>query len=75
MSLKDNWKQTGVGLGHAFRDLGKSVVKSVATGVKKADQWANKEDHEQQSEEKKEEEYPPGLKNKAHRFSGGVLFV
>ena len=54
MSLKDNWKQTGVGLGHAFRDLGKSVVKSVAAGVKKADEWANKEEAEK-AEEKKEE--------------------
>ena len=56
MSLKDNWKQTGVGLGHAFRDLGKSMIKSVATGVKKADEWANKEEKaEEQAEEKKEE--------------------
>lgn len=56
MSLKDNWKQTGLGLGHAFRDLGKSVVKSVATGVKKADDWANKE----KPEEKKPEEQKEG---------------
>lgn len=54
MALKDNWKQTGVGLGHAFRDLGKSVIKSVATGMKKADEWANKEDKQEQSEENKE---------------------
>ena len=53
MALKDNWKQTGVGLGHAFRDLGKSVIKSVATGMKKADEWANKEDQQEQSEENK----------------------
>ena len=45
MSLKDNWKNTGVGLGHAFRDLGKSIVKTVATGAEKADKWANSEDH------------------------------
>lgn len=57
MSLKDNWKQTGVGLGHAFRDLGKSVVKSVATGVKKVDNWANKEDNK--PEEAKEQPQAP----------------
>jgi len=61
MSLKDNWKQTGVGLGHAFRDLGKSVIKSVATGVKKADDWANKEDNAkpEAKEDKKEQNHLP----------------
>ena len=54
MSLKDNWKHTGVGLGHAFRDLGKSVVKSVATGVKKVDNWANKEEEKPEQEEKED---------------------
>lgn len=39
--LKETWKKTGVGLGHAFRDLGKSIVKSVAAGMEKADEWAN----------------------------------
>jgi hypothetical protein len=55
MSLKDSWKQTGVGLGHAFRDLGKSVVKSVATGVKKVDNWANKEEKPVEYEPEKEQ--------------------
>lgn len=44
MSLRDNWKETGVGLGHAFRDLGKTIVKTASVGVKKADDWANGED-------------------------------
>lgn len=52
MALKDSWKETGVGLGHAFRDLGKTLVKTVATGVKKADEWAN---GEEQAEEKAEQ--------------------
>lgn len=39
--LKDSWKQTGIGLGHAFRDLGKSIVKSGTYGLKKAEEWAN----------------------------------
>lgn len=51
--LKENWKETGVGLGHAFRDLGKSIIKTGATALKKADEWANKE--EEKEEEKNEE--------------------
>lgn len=42
--LKDTWKETGVGLGHAFRDLGKTLLKTGKTAIKKADEWANKED-------------------------------
>ncbi len=41
MSLRDSWKETGVGLGHAFRDLGKTLVKTVKTGAEKVDNWAN----------------------------------
>lgn len=55
MSLKDNWKDTGAGLGHAFRDLGKSIIKSVAMGVKKADEWANGKDGETDEAKKAEE--------------------
>lgn len=60
--LKDSWKKTGVGLGHAFRDLGKSIVKSAATAVNKVDDWANKDDvldtqaALQSTDENKEEE-------------------
>lgn len=39
--LKESWKETGKGLGHAFSSLGKSIVKSVTTGVEKANDWAN----------------------------------
>lgn len=46
--LKDSWKETGVGLGHAFRDLGKTLVKTGAKAVKKVGQWANEEDGEQE---------------------------
>ena len=52
MSLKDDWKATGTGLGHAFRDLGKSLVKSASTAVRKADQWANGEEKEAAEESK-----------------------
>ena len=43
--LRGKWKETGVGLGHAFRDLGKTIIKSGATAVQKADDWANSEDN------------------------------
>ena len=43
MSLRDNWKETGVGLGHAFRDLGKTLVKTVKIGAEKVDNWVNDE--------------------------------
>ena len=49
MSLKDSWKETGVGLGHAFRDLGKTLVKTAKTGVDKADDWANSGGEQQQT--------------------------
>ncbi len=43
--LRGKWKETGIGLGHAFRDLGKTIIKSGATAVKKADDWANGEEN------------------------------
>ena len=45
MSLRDQWKQTGTGLGHAFRDLGKTLVKSAANVARKAENWADNEDN------------------------------
>ena len=44
MALKKEWKQTGVQLGHAFRDLGKTLIHTVKEGVDKADEWASRED-------------------------------
>lgn len=44
MSLRDEWKQTGTGLGHAFRDLGKTLVKSAANVAKKVEDWADGEE-------------------------------
>lgn len=35
MSVKDNWKNTGKGLGKSFSGLGKSIVKSVKVGAGK----------------------------------------
>ncbi len=54
--LRDTWKDTGVGLGHAFRDLGKTIIKSGAHAVKKADDWANSDDKEAEKSEEKTEE-------------------
>lgn len=51
--LKESWKETGKGLGHAFRDLGKTIIKTAAKGARKADEWANSEDCK--PEEKQEE--------------------
>lgn len=55
MGLKDNWKETGTSLGHAFRDLGKTLVKTVKTGVDKADDWANKSEVQKNDENSKED--------------------
>lgn len=53
--LRDSWKETGVGLGHAFRDLGKALVKTGTKAVKKVDSWANREDNEQEQQEQQPE--------------------
>ena len=52
--LRGSWKETGVGLGHAFRDLGKTLVKTGATAAKKVDAWANSEDYAPESAEKRQ---------------------
>lgn len=58
MALRDDWKKTGKGLGNAFQDLGKSLIKTVKHGVDKADEWANSEggNPEAKGEEKQGEE-------------------
>ena len=38
--LKNTWTNTGAGLGHAFRDLGKTIIVSGKEGVDKAVDWA-----------------------------------
>ena len=43
-SLKDDWKETGKDLGGAFKQLGKSIIKSGATAVDKANDWAERDD-------------------------------
>lgn len=41
MALKDSWKETGKGLGHAFGELGKTLVKTAKYAVDKAEDWAD----------------------------------
>lgn len=53
-SLKETWKETGKGLGHAFRDLGKTIIKSGAKIVDKVDDWANGDDENKENEKKDE---------------------
>ncbi len=47
--LKESWKETGKELGFAFRDLGKTLIKTGATAMKKADEWANREENTEKS--------------------------
>lgn len=42
--LKNDWKETGKGLGHAFKNLGKTVIKTAEVGVDKAVEWADRKD-------------------------------
>lgn len=37
---KQEWKEAGKGLGHAFEGLAKTVIRSAAYGVDKAEAWA-----------------------------------
>lgn len=39
-STKEDWKETGKGLGHAFKGLGKTILRTAKTGVDKATSWA-----------------------------------
>lgn len=56
MSLKDSWKSTGTELGHAFKDLGKTLVKTATVAVNKADEWANGDEKKDASNEEKKED-------------------
>ena len=44
MSTKDDWKQTGKELGHAFKGLGKTILKTAKAGADKAVEWAERDD-------------------------------
>lgn len=46
--LGKSWKETGSGLGHAFKGLGKTLINTGKKGVDKAVTWAEKDDKGQQ---------------------------
>ena len=48
-SLREDWKETGKDLGGAFKQLGKSIVKSGATVVNKANDWAERDDAKEEA--------------------------
>ena len=52
--LKENWKKVGKDWASLGTDLGKSLLKTVKTGVKEATRWAKTE--EPKAEESKAEE-------------------
>ncbi|MGN0370253.1 MAG: hypothetical protein ACI4EW_06875 [Butyrivibrio sp.] len=46
MSTRDDWKETGKDLGHAFKGLGKNIIKSAKKGINKATDWAESDDNQ-----------------------------
>ena len=44
MALRDEWKQAGTGIGHAFKGLGKAFASTAKTAIRKTDEWANGDD-------------------------------
>ena len=53
--LKENWKKVGKDWASLGTDLGKSLLKTVKTGVKEATKWADDEPKEKEAEAKTEE--------------------
>ena len=50
MATKQDWKETGRDLGHAFKGLGKTLIRTAKTGVDKVSDWAEiKQDDEKQA--------------------------
>ena len=45
MSGKEEWKKTGTELGKAFTKLAKTTIRSVKTGVEKAEEWAESDEN------------------------------
>ena len=44
MATKQDWKETGRDLGHAFKGLGKTLIRTAKTGVDKVSDWADGKD-------------------------------
>ena len=43
IGLSEDWSKTGKSMGNAFSNLGKTLIKSVNTGVEKANEWADED--------------------------------
>ena len=56
MALKDEWKETGKDIGHAFNSLGKTLIRSASKGVEAAEKWANEEEGSHNEESKTPED-------------------
>ena len=41
--LSDDWSKTGKSMGNALSNLGKTIIRSVNTGVEKANEWAEED--------------------------------
>lgn len=48
--LKSNWKKVGKDFAHLGKDLGKTLLKTVKTGVAAASDWANEPDEKPQKD-------------------------
>ena len=53
-SLKDSWKKTGKDMGGAFKQFGKSIVKTSNYAFKEANEWADRDDDEGKKPDMKE---------------------
>ena len=58
-SMKESWKETGSGLGHAFEGLGKTIVKTGKKGVDKAVDWAESDSYPSQNYNQPPQPQPP----------------
>ena len=54
--LKENWKKVGKDWASLGTDLGKSLLKTVKTGVKEATKWADDEEPKKEESEAEEAE-------------------
>ena len=63
--LKENWKKVGKDWASLGTDLGKSLLKTVKTGVKEATKWADDEPKKEEAEAEAKTEEPKAEEAKA----------
>ena len=49
MATKQDWKETERDLGHAFKGLGKTLIRTAKTGVDKVSDWADGKDDDKKA--------------------------